>query len=96
MTRFCNKAVLNLILAIFLITAQSLAAAHEFEHDTGNSQNPICTTCVAASQLGSACIDSHMYFQIADLEFAAPSTRVTGFISTHALAVRQRGPPSSI
>jgi len=96
MTRFCNKAALNLILAIFLIAAQSLVSAHEFEHDAGNSQNPVCTTCVAASQLGSACIDSHLYFQIADFEFAVPLTKVTGISSTHALAVRQRGPPSSI
>jgi len=96
MTRFCNKAALNLILAIFLIAAQSLVSAHEFEHDAGSSQNPVCTTCVAASQLGTACVDNHTCFQIADLEFAFDSTTVTGIRSTHALAVRQRGPPSSI
>ena len=96
MTRFCNKAVLNLILAIFLIAAQSLVSAHELEHDAGNIQNQVCTTCVAASQLGSACVDNHNNFQIADLEFALHSTIITGIRSSHALAVRQRGPPSSI
>jgi len=96
MTGFCNKALLNLILAIFLIAAQSFVSAHELEHDAGNGQNPVCTTCVAASQLGAACIDNHSCFQIADPEFAFHSTTVSGIRSTHALAVRQRGPPSSI
>lgn len=96
MTRFCNRATLNLFLAIILIAAQSLVSAHEFGHDASNSPNPICTTCVVASQLGSACIDSHMHFQIADLDFAAPSTNVTRIRSIHVLAVRQRGPPSSV
>jgi len=60
MTCFRNKAGVApiLVFAVLLIAAQSIVSTHEFRHDTGKAQNQVCTTCVAASQLGSACVDS--------------------------------------
>ena len=83
----------NLLLALLLVAAQSVAAMHDIEHDTGTPQNQVCTTCVAASQLGAACVD-----HVDDNPVESFHTRFSlpaepAFHSTHALVARQRGPP---
>ena len=96
MSRFCNNTGLvpNLTLAVFLIAAQTAVAAHDIKHDPGTTQNQVCTTCVAASQLGSASIDTHTDFAIGKFESFCDPVEVIGYRSTYALVVRQRGPPT--
>lgn len=96
MRSFCRNAAIapNLVLAIFLIAAQSTVSAHVFEHDTGNPQNQVCTTCVAASQLGSATVDSGATHNVPAVEFELGDRVVYEFRSVHTLVARQRGPPS--
>jgi hypothetical protein len=40
------------LLALVMLAAQSLVLAHDIDHDPANAKNQVCTTCVAASQLG--------------------------------------------
>jgi hypothetical protein len=96
MTRFCSKAgfLPNLILAIFLIAAQSVVSAHDLDHDAANTQNQVCTTCVAADQLGTACVDSVTTFGVAAFDSVLHTSIQGEFNAIHALTPRQRGPPS--
>jgi hypothetical protein len=98
MTRFCARAgiVPNLILAIILIAAQSVVSAHDINHDAGNAQNQVCTTCVAAGQLGTACVDSVTTFEVTAFDSVMHTSIQGEFNATHALIARQRGPPSQL
>lgn len=92
----CRKAgaAPGVLLAIMLIAAQSLIAAHALEHETGNAQNPVCAACVAAAQLSSATVDSGCSPAVAaytSVHHAAPPFRRAG---TLTLTARQRGPPA--
>jgi hypothetical protein len=85
----------NLLIAVILMAAQWAVLTHAFEHDAGKPQNQVCATCVAASQLGFACIDSPPIatplpaYSVLN-PAAAQITR-----SLHSIVTRQRGPPSS-
>ncbi len=82
------------MLATFLVAAQWGALVHAFEHDVGTPQNPVCMTCVAASQLGLACIDTSMNIEPLP-SYAVPNFDAAESVqSIHAPAARQRGPPS--
>jgi len=98
MTCFRNKAGVApiLVFAVLLIAAQSIVSTHEFRHDTGKAQNQVCTTCVAASQLGSACVDSCASGEIEAYSPTTGSSTTSSFNSIHALVVRQRGPPAAL
>jgi hypothetical protein len=98
MKSFCRNAAIapNLVLAIILVAAQAVVATHAFDHDTGNSQNQTCTTCVAASQLGSATVDTGGVWVSIGLDFDPEIIAVNDFRSTHTLVSRQRGPPLSL
>lgn len=85
-----------MVLAVVLIAAQSVVVTHTFEHEIGNTQNPVCTTCVAASQLGAATVDTGTLFSATDstqIRLAAPVGR---FDSRHTPNARQRGPPTPL
>ena len=85
----------GLLLAALLIGAQGALALHAFEHDLGAPPGKVCGTCVTASQLGAASVDSHT----GDAAEPAPQhftpTASGGVQSVHSATVRQRGPPSS-
>ena len=91
-----NAALLSLLLALLLLTAQFVALAHTSEHEPGTVQNQACTSCIAASQLASACVDIP---GTTDRE-APGSSRCAihdiEFESFHAIVVRQRGPPAAL
>lgn len=98
MQSFCRKTgtLPSLALSLVLIAAQSVAATHAFEHDTGNTQNPVCTTCVAASQFGAATVDTGATVVLAGpahVRVEAPASPTQSF---HTLTARQRGPPASL
>lgn len=98
MDSFCRKAgtLPNLALAVVLIAAQSVVSAHEFEHDPGSTQNQVCTTCIAASQIGSASIDSGTVYTVTNSTHTHVEASVSQFDTIHTLTIRQRGPPASL
>jgi hypothetical protein len=84
----------GVLLALVMLAAQSLVLAHDLDHDPANAKNQVCTTCVAASQLGSAAVDHQADFEVAkSAEFFEPFSSA-GVASAHATIVRQRGPPA--
>ena len=85
----------GLLLAALLIGAQGALALHAFEHDPGAPQGKVCTTCVTASQLAAASVDTHVGDAPGPARHLAIPTASRGFESVHTAAVRQRGPPSS-
>ena len=88
-----NCALPGIALALLLVTAQSLAAMHDLRHESGKAQNQVCTTCVAASQLGSAAVDTGAMQPAQDTGTEFHAAAVTDFDSIHRVVPRQRGPP---
>lgn len=88
-----SRLIQNLVLAIFLVGAQWGVLVHAFEHDAGSPQNQVCTTCVAASQLGFACIDTPVMMEVAQPNHVQNTEHAKGIHSVHVLVARQRGPP---
>ncbi len=84
----------GIALALVLVAAQYLTAMHDLQHDSGAAQSQVCTTCVAASQLGAAAVDigsvptTTATFNVFNTAIAAP------FYSSENLAPRPRGPPA--
>jgi hypothetical protein len=93
-TRNKFRLVPNLLLATILVAAQWGTLVHALDHDIGSPQSTVCTTCVAASQLGFACVDTAVTTDAAPAYQAQHSDFVTRFETIHALVARQRGPPS--
>jgi len=86
--------VANVVLTLLLITAQTGALAHLYEHDPGFPQDTTCASCIMANSLLSACVDN---CSIADTESdrsCRNAEQVFPSQSTLAPAVRQRGPPT--
>jgi hypothetical protein len=97
MPRFHRNPALALPLLIWLLlAAQFSTAVHAFEHDLGNPQGTVCKTCVAAAQLGTACIDTHIAITIKKPRASTAPCRVAGICTSPSIAVRQRGPPTSL
>jgi hypothetical protein len=96
--RFHQKPhfVANALLALLLLTAQTAALAHAYQHELGTPQNQACTACVTAGQLASACVDNNQYVETAPLR-SPQNQRITGALcSIDAIVVRQRGPPATL
>lgn len=85
-----------LLLVMFLHTAQFASLLHAFEHEPDALSGKVCSTCVAAGQLASACIDT----QCSDESLAGHGGfRViseSGFLSAYPVLVHQRGPPATL
>ena len=92
---FKSETMPGVLLAVLLIAAQSLALAHLIEHEAGALQSQACTTCVAANQLASACVDASSDSEIRPLAAGLRGSAVFAAESVHALVARQRGPPAS-
>jgi hypothetical protein len=86
----------NLLLVAFLVTAQWGALAHAFEHEAGKAQDRVCPTCVAASQLGFACVDSPLTVDPLPSYPVLNTDTVEEIKTLHQVTARQRGPPSSL
>jgi hypothetical protein len=83
----------NLLLAALLLSAQFGSLLHAFEHDPGAPQGKVCSTCATASQLSSACVDTHADHTIVPAGGHYLVEHDTGSISTGVIFVHQRGPP---
>jgi hypothetical protein len=98
MSRFRGKKALipSLLLALLLLTAQFAGLAHAVEHDPGAPQNLTCTSCIAASQLASACTDNPATTGLQTPNSARCAVQDVEFESFRCIVVRQRGPPSAL
>jgi len=86
----------NLLLVTLLVTAQFGSLLHAYEHDPGAPQGKVCSACTAASQLSSACVDTHGHDELMPFSCDIGMLFDTGFISTHSILVHQRGPPATL
>ena len=88
--------LIHLLLTAFLVAAQWGALVHALEHDVGTPQNQVCTTCVAASQLVSACVDTSVTMESVSPYFVRNTESTKDIKPIHALVARQRGPPTPL
>ena len=89
-----RQLLLTVALSVLLLGAHFAAALHDFEHDPDALDGKVCAACLAATQLGSATIDSHDAAMIKPAGAVVDSTCTATFYTTHVAAVRQRGPPA--
>jgi len=91
--QYCKKP-LSVLLATIFFAAQTGALAHAYEHDPGNPQAQVCSTCIAGHSLSSACVAStaHIEFQHCNSGVSIKRTPVPGTI--HLPLARQRAPPT--
>jgi hypothetical protein len=86
----------NAALIFLLITAQTGAIAHSYEHELGIAQDTTCASCATASQIAAGCIDTGV---VQDIKRFISGHDVGPYMpgnSNCALTVRQRGPPQSL
>ena len=93
----CKPGFLSaLLLVLFLHTAQYASLMHAFEHEPDALSGKVCSTCAAADQLASACVDT----QCSDESLAGHGGfRVmseSGFLSAYPVLVHQRDPPATL
>jgi len=94
--RIKSRPICNLLMAAFLIAGQWSTLVHAFEHEAGTPQSQVCATCVAASQLGCACIDTAGDMPPAPSYAIMIAATEKEFKSVHTLVARQRGPPTPL
>lgn len=88
-----SRLAANLLLALLLFAAQTVALGHQYDHDIGVPQNQVCASCVTASLLASACVDAP---SLAATPAKVPVIEHFLLDTPHAVdvpVVRQRGPP---
>ena len=86
----------NLLLVVLLIGAQSGALAHAFRHQADTLQQQTCAICVTASQLDLSCVDTPAVNDLVRRYSYLAIPQLGALESIHALAARQRGPPSPL
>lgn len=86
----------NLLLAALLLSAQFGALLHAYEHDPGAPQAKVCSTCTTASQLSSACVDTHEDQVIVPSGACCPTADETRPGSVGPVLVHQRDPPPAL
>ncbi len=98
MRRFRDKRALvpSVLLAFLLLAAQFAGLAHAYEHDASAPQNQTCTSCIAASQLASACVDIPATMDPEAPGLSRCAIQEIEFESLHDIVVRQRGPPAAL
>jgi len=98
MRRFRDKRALvpSVMLAFLLLAAQFAGLAHAYEHDASAPQNQTCTSCIAASQLASACVDIPTTTCAKLPGLSRSATQNIEFESFHTIISRQRGPPAAL
>ena len=94
--RYKRALLPGLLLALLLLGAQSASLAHAFEHEPGTPQNNTCTACIAASQLGSACVDVPATTTQLVSGWSRWAWQEIEFNSLNAITARQRGPPATL
>ena len=85
--------IVNLLATVLLLPAQFGSLAHSFEHGPGAPQTKYCSTCVTASQLSSACVDTHTDQASIPGRDRFVSEHDRSFLRATPAPVHQRGPP---
>lgn len=88
-----TRALPYLLLATILIAAQSVSLAHSVEHQTGVLSHQVCVTCIAASHLASACVDTTATAGRVLLDDTVQAYQTAVWHAVHRLRARQRDPP---
>jgi hypothetical protein len=83
----------SLMLAVLLLSAQFGSLAHAFEHDPGAPQAKYCSACATASQLSSACVDTHTHQLVMPGGVRHVAEHDRGLLRTTPVLIHQRGPP---
>jgi hypothetical protein len=98
MSRLRDKSALvpSLLLALLLLGAHAASLAHAYQHEPGTPQNKTCTLCIAASQLASACVDTHACASVEIHQASRSASQDIDFDTLHTITVRQRGPPATL
>jgi len=86
----------GIAMAALLVAAQWGALVHAFEHEAGKPLAQVCTTCVAASQLGFACVDTSPVPDALPSYSVQTANFADKIDSLQIPAARQRGPPISL
>jgi hypothetical protein len=86
----------NLLLAALLLCGQFGSLAHAYEHDPGAPQGKVCPTCVTASQLSAASVDTHTPDPIAPAASQVRPEQHSEPASATAIHLRARGPPAPL
>jgi hypothetical protein len=94
--RIQRSTLPGIALALMLVAAQCVVAMHDLRHESGTAQNQVCTTCVAASQLAAAAVDTGALPVTTDTYTVFNAARAISYFSTQILAPRPRGPPSRL
>jgi len=84
----------GIALGLILVAAQTVAAMHDIRHESGTTQNQVCTTCVAVSQLGAAVVDTGPDLISADSFTVFYTESAARNPSAQTLAPSPRGPPA--
>lgn len=85
--------VLPLLLALLLLLAHSVAAAHVYKHDQGAAADAVCAICAVASQLAGGSMDRLCENILTPNPGVFTPARPSSFESVSSLSPRQRGPP---
>lgn len=98
MNRITGKSwqIAYLLLILMLITAQTGAMTHAYEHDPGTPQDRTCSSCLTAAQLLGANIDGDTNQLVLPPKDPFRTGRSTACESVTALIPRQRGPPRQL
>lgn len=83
----------TLLVGLLLVAGQAAAALHAFEHDAGPLPGKGCSTCVTASQLGAASVDTPPAEVRHPFRAAFDILTETGHASAEIRAPKNRGPP---
>jgi hypothetical protein len=83
------------LLALLLLTAQSFALTHVYEHEFGTPATQTCEGCVSASQLSPACTDNYWPDVFLPQNSGSDAVLASEYGFGELLVVRLRGPPAS-
>jgi hypothetical protein len=87
---------LSVLLAIIFIAAQSVALAHEYEHDPGSPQAQVCSTCIAGHSFSSTCVASAMHIEFDHCNGGVSIERTFVPDIVQLPLARQRAPPTPL
>lgn len=89
-----HRGVLIGLLFALLVGAQTISAAHAYEHDPGSVGDTTCATCVSGTQLAAAAVDSGQPVALPVARPALCSGQATMQVILARSQARQRGPPA--
>jgi hypothetical protein len=87
------RVLTTLSVCLLFLAGQAAAALHAFEHDAGPLPGKGCSTCVTASQIGAASVDTPSAEVRHPFRASFDILTETGHASAGIRAPKNRGPP---